>query len=661
MSTPPKEDLAELVALSRHFGSDPEYVLAGGGNTSFKTESRLFIKGSGTSLADIEPSGFVRLDRARLASLWRRDYPADPHALEALVTEVLLAAREPGQEAKRPSVETPLHDFFPEAYVAHTHPALINALACSRQGEEAVRELLGAEVLWIPTVNPGFQLAATVRREMESFSRRHGRSPDLLVLQNHGLCVAGRDFAEVRRKSEALLEKVRARVPALPDPAQPAAGGPSPDRARAAALAPAVRMLLRGDSPTSVVTFGAGPLLSGFRGGSIAFTPDHVVYCNHEALLVPWAEQLEEHYQLLEKGIRAYRTAHGLAPKIVVAERLGAFAWGPNRRSADTALAVFGDALKVAFYAASFGGPQAMPEEQVRFILGWEAEAHRQRVSAGPGRAGRAAEKIALVTGAAQGFGLGISEALLAEGANVVLADLNEEQARERAGELGRRFGAARVLAARADVTDEASVARLVEDTVLAFGGLDLLVSNAGVLRAGGLEETDLSTFEFVNKVNYTAYYLGVRHASRPMKVQHRFAPGWFADIIQINSKSGLEGSNRNFAYAGSKFAGIGLTQSFALELVEHNIKVNAVCPGNLFDGPLWSDPQTGLFVQYLRTGKVPGATTIAEVRRHYEARVPMRRGCTIRDVARAIFYLLEQEYETGQALPVSGGQVMLK
>jgi len=205
------------------------------------------------------------------------------------------------------------------------------------------------------------------------------------------------------------------------------------------------------------------------------------------------------------------------------------------------------------------------------------------------------------------------------------------------------------------------AVARLVEDTVLAFGGLDLLVSNAGVLRAGGLEETDLATFEFVNKVNYTAYYLGVRQASRPMKVQHRFDPGWFADIIQINSKSGLEGSNRNFAYAGSKFAGIGLTQSFALELVEHNIKVNAVCPGNLFDGPLWSDPQTGLFVQYLRTGKVPGATTIAEVRRHYEAKVPMRRGCTIRDVARAIFYLLEQEYETGQALPVTGGQVMLK
>lgn len=109
-----------------------------------------------------------------------------------------------------------------------------------------------------------------------------------------------------------------------------------------------------------------------------------------------------------------------------------------------------------------------------------------------------------------------------------------------------------------------------------------------------------------------------------------------------------------------SKFGGIGLTQSFALELVEHGIKVNAICPGNFFEGPLWSDPKTGLFVQYLKAGKVPGAKTVEEVRRSYETRVPMGRGCRVEDVMRAILYLVEQEYETGQALPVTGGQVML-
>ena len=132
-------------------------------------------------------------------------------------------------------------------------------------------------------------------------------------------------------------------------------------------------------------------------------------------------------------------------------------------------------------------------------------------------------------------------------------------------------------------------------------------------------------------------------------------------DIIQINSKSGLKGSNKNFAYAGGKFGGIGLTQSFALELMPHNIKVNSICPGNFFDGPLWSDSENGLFVQYLNAGKVPGAKTIDDVKAFYEAQVPAGRGCTAEDVAKAIFYVIDQEYETGQAVPVTGGQNMLK
>ena len=161
--------------------------------------------------------------------------------------------------------------------------------------------------------------------------------------------------------------------------------------------------------------------------------------------------------------------------------------------------------------------------------------------------------------------------------------------------------------------------------------------------------------------INYTAYFLCAKYACAPMKIQHRFNPDWSTDIIQVNSKSGLTGSKNNFAYAGSKFGGIGLTQSFALELVEWKIKVNSVCPGNFFGGPLWSDPDRGLFVQYLKAGKVAGAKTVDDVRRSYESKVPMNRGCTERDVTIAIMYLVEQPYETGQALPVTGGQEMLK
>ena len=269
--------------------------------------------------------------------------------------------------------------------------------------------------------------------------------------------------------------------------------------------------------------------------------------------------------------------------------------------------------------------------------------------------AGRLSGKIAVITGAAQGFGRGIAEEMHKEGACVVLADVNAELAMQAASALGER-----ALGLYADVTEEESVARMVQQTVEAFGGVDILVSNAGIVRSGPLETLEKEDFERVTQVNYTAFYLCTRYAAAIMKAQHAAAPEWSGDIIAVNSKSGLEGSNKNFAYAGSKFGGIGLTQSFALELCPYRIKVNAVCPGNYLDGPLWTDPEKGLFVQYLHAGKVPGAQTVEDVKRYYESRVPMNRGCLPLDVARAIFYAVEQQYETGQAIPVTGGQVML-
>lgn len=273
---------------------------------------------------------------------------------------------------------------------------------------------------------------------------------------------------------------------------------------------------------------------------------------------------------------------------------------------------------------------------------------------------GRAAGKIALVTGSAQGFGLEIAWDFAAEGAAVVLLDINEAGVSAAAEELNKKYGPETALALKVDVTSEESVAQAIHQVVRHYGGFDVLVSNAGVLKAESVKTQPVKDFDFVTAVNYKGFFLCTKAAAPILAAQHKASPSYRSDIIQINSKSGLRGSNRNFAYAGSKFGGIGLAESFALELIEDGIKVNAVCPGNFFDGPLWSDPQNGLFVQYLSAGKVPGAKTIAEVRRAYEAMVPMGRGCTTADVMKAIYYLIEQEYETGQALPVTGGQVML-
>ena len=274
--------------------------------------------------------------------------------------------------------------------------------------------------------------------------------------------------------------------------------------------------------------------------------------------------------------------------------------------------------------------------------------------------AGRASGKVAVVTGGAQGFGLEIATDLAQQGAMVALADINAEGVRAAAEQINAQCGRAAACGVRVNVADLDSVNAALEEVVARFGGVDLFVSNAGVLRAGSVKDLSVKDLDFVTSVNYKGYFLCVKAVAPIMALQHAAAPGNWFDIIQINSKSGLAGSNKNGAYAGSKFGGIGLTQSFAMELVEDGIKVNAVCPGNFYDGPLWAHPETGLFRQYLDSGKVPGARTFEDVKRFYESKVPMRRGCTTPDVMKAVYYLMEQSYETGQAVPVTGGQVML-
>jgi NAD(P)-dependent dehydrogenase (short-subunit alcohol dehydrogenase family) len=273
---------------------------------------------------------------------------------------------------------------------------------------------------------------------------------------------------------------------------------------------------------------------------------------------------------------------------------------------------------------------------------------------------GRAANKTIIVTGAAQGFGEGIAACLLKQGANIVVADLNEEMGQATVASFNK-IATNRALFVKTNVSDISSIENLVHETVCNFGAIDCFISNAGVLRAGGLDDMSPEDFDFVTKINYNAYFYCTKVVSRVMKLQTKYATNdYYADIIQINSKSGLRGSKANFAYAGGKFGGIGLTQSFALELAPNRIKVNSVCPGNYYEGPLWSDPENGLFVQYLRAGKVPGAKTIDDVKAFYLAQVPMNKGCNPEDVTKGVLYLMEQCGETGQALPITGGQVML-
>jgi NAD(P)-dependent dehydrogenase (short-subunit alcohol dehydrogenase family) len=309
--------------------------------------------------------------------------------------------------------------------------------------------------------------------------------------------------------------------------------------------------------------------------------------------------------------------------------------------------------------AKQFGGVTALSDERHIAIEEWYAPIRLR--SAQKRSAGRAASKVALVTGAAQGFGLEIARHLASDGACVALADINADGAAAAAADITTDKGAGRAIGIAMNVCDGQSVADAVHQAIRAYGGLDLLVSNAGVLKAESVKTQSEKDFDFVTAVNYKGYFLCVQKVSPVLALQRRGNSEYWSDIVQINSKSGLAGSNRNFAYAGSKFGGVGLTQSFAMELVTDGVKVNSICPGNFLDGPLWSDPEKGLFVQYLRARKIPGAKTVEDVRHAYEKMVPMARGCSTADVMKAIYYVMEQKYETGQAIPVTGGQIMLR
>jgi sorbitol-6-phosphate 2-dehydrogenase len=256
-------------------------------------------------------------------------------------------------------------------------------------------------------------------------------------------------------------------------------------------------------------------------------------------------------------------------------------------------------------------------------------------------------DRITIVTGAAQGLGAALALRLAQEGAQVVVADLKVESAQQTADAIQKQTGR-RTLAVACDVTKEDQVAALVQRTVSEFGRLDILVSNAGIVLSGAVDEMALEKWRAVIEVNLTGYFLCAKHAAAVMKQQRSGV------IIQINSKSGKKGSFKNSAYAASKFGGIGLTQSIALELAEFGVRVNSVCPGNLLDSPLW---QESLFKQYAQNQGI----SEEEVRRRYVDQVPMKRPCTYTDVGNVVVFLASDQssYMTGQAINVTGGQEM--
>lgn len=664
------KQIEDLIAISRKFGQDSRFVIAGGGNTSYKDENRLWVKASGHALATITEDGFAVLDRALLNEMGEKAYNEDTAIREEQVKNDLSVACI--TKDRRPSVETSLHNCMGFAFVVHLHPTLVNGLMCSVNAEAACKEIF-PDALYIEYTDPGYTLFKKVYDRIKAYKAEKGKEPQVIFLQNHGIFVGGDTTAEIEGIYSEVLGKLEAKVAALPE-------GDTAVSETVTDVVPAIRQMLSrsgrgfktlkvtknalvdffidGCSVTSTGSATDCPGKSGFDKIAKPFTPDIIVYCKSSYIFIE-AESDEEILKQAEEEIEAFVSGKGYTPKVLLIKGIGLIAVGDSSRNAQIITDVFTDAMKIAFYAQSFGGEHPMERAWIDFIDNWEVENYRRKVASSASK-GRVEGRTIIVTGAAQGFGEGIARELMAQGANIVVADLNEATGEKTAASFNEKTGANKAIFVKTNVADMASLRNLMKETILNFGALDAFVSNAGVVRAGGLDVMTPENFEFVTKINYEAYFFCAKVASHIMKIETKYDPEYFADIIQVNSKSGLRGSKANFAYAGGKFGGIGLTQSFALELAPYRVKVNSICPGNYYDGPLWSNPENGLFIQYLNAGKVPGAKTVQDVKDYYLAQVPMRKGCNPVDVCKAILYAIDQTGETGQAIPVTGGQVML-
>jgi rhamnose utilization protein RhaD (predicted bifunctional aldolase and dehydrogenase) len=383
--------LQELAAMSRRYGEDPSFVIAGGGNTSWKDDGILYVKGSGTALATIQAEGFVHMKRAALARILFKDYSANNVKREALVLKHMLAARVPG-ETRRPSVETLLHDSLPFAYVVHTHPTLVNGITCAKAGEQTVKELFGDDVVWIPAINPGYTLAIAVKRSLEEYRERTGRSAQVIFLQNHGLFVASDTPQGIDDHHRRICTTIESRITQWPDFSGECRESEPfrPDDYREINY---YRVILTNISrlhwahkahskdwpniPKWEAMFLKNNEISSFlldetafQGVARSFTPDHIVYSGSDPLFVSSGENLRNAWE--EHVFKKQRI-----PKIVAVQDMGVFGVGQSAKQADLALQLFRDTVSISVFSRHFGGPLFMEPDKVHFINNWEVESYR--------------------------------------------------------------------------------------------------------------------------------------------------------------------------------------------------------------------------------------------------------------------------------------------
>lgn len=665
--------LEQLVYRSNLIGSDRRVCNWGGGNTSSKTTVTdfrgrevevMFVKGSGSDLATMKAGNFTGLRMEDIRPLFEREEMSDEEMV-AYLSHCMIDSKHP-----RASIETLLHAFLPFPHVDHTHPDAIISICCADNGKEIAKDIFGDRFVWVPYVRPGFALSKMIAEGV--IANPHA---ELVLMEKHGLVTWGDTSEACYAQTIHIINKAEAYIEAKIKKEKLFGGAkhaPLPAGVRrtiAAQVMPVIRGAVS-DAKKMILTFDDEEDVLEFVGGADssvlsqvgAACPDHLVHTKLSPLLIDWmpdegdveglkdkliqgiAEYKEEYKAYFERNKHEGDVMFEPAPRVILIPGLGMINTGKSRAMSRVSGALYHRAIAVMRGATALGNFVSLSENESYNVEYWPLELYK--LSLAPAEA-EFSRQIAFITGGAGGIGSETARRLAEEGAHVVLADLNLEGAQKVAGEINAKYGEERAVAVKMDVTQEEEVQAAYLEAALAFGGVDVIVNNAGLATSSPFDETSLEEWNLNIGVLGTGYFLVAREAFKLMKRQNTGG-----SMVFVGSKNSVYAGKSASAYSSAKALEAHLARCIAAEGGEYGIRVNTVLPDAILQGSAiwnsgWRNERAAAY------GIEPD-----QLEEYYRKRTTLQVNIYPRDIAEGIAFLASSKAAktTGCMLTIDGG-----
>lgn len=664
--------LQELVYRSNIIGSDRAVCNWGGGNTSMKTMEKdfrgqeievLWVKGSGSDLATMEAGNFTGLKLEEIRPLMERAHMTDEEMVDYL-THCMIDARHP-----RMSIETLLHAFLPFRHVDHTHPDAVISICCAQNGQELAEKIYGDRFVWVPYVRPGFELSKMIAQGVAA-----NPHAELVLMEKHGLVTWGDTSEQAYTQTIRMINKAEQYIINV-QTISPFGGEKFSfkDKAQRHQLAAAIMPLIRrevGKEQQMILDYDDSVDILEFVNSMAAKTvsqigaacPDHLVHTKMKPLFIDWDANVGD-VQLLEKlipqGILNYKADYEAyfernknngdvmfpaAPRVILIPGIGMVTTGKSKANAQISGALYHRAIAVMKGTTVLNDFVSLNENESFNVEYWPLELYKLTLAPKEAEFSR---KVVFITGGAGGIGSATAHRFVEEGAHVVLADLNFEGAQKVAAEINEQVGELRAIALQMDVTKEELVKKAFEKTALEFGGVDIVINNAGLATSSPFEDTTLQEWQLNLDVLGTGYFLVAREAFKLMKLQARGG-----SMVFVGSKNSIYAGKNAAAYSSVKALETHLARCIATEGGEYGIRVNSVLPdavlqGSAIWGSRWREERAAAY-----------NIDPNELDEHYKKRTTLLVNIFPADIAEAIAFFASSKSEktTGCMLTVDGG-----